>query len=93
MKQLNEALFRSVCLTFSAVVLILFLLTTIDTAAERDKRGRLASEVQALSDSNERLRVQVQTAFSPEEIERYARECLGMKPAAPGQIVYLELQD
>ena len=46
MRQLNESLFRAICLSFSAALLILFLLTTIDAAAERDRRGKLAREVQ-----------------------------------------------
>ena len=93
MKQLNESLFRTVCLTFSALVLILFLLTTIDISAERDRRGRLAREVNELADENERLRARAQRDYSPEEIERYARERLGMQAPAPGQIVYLKLTD
>lgn len=93
MKQLSESLFRTVCLAFSAFVLILYLLTTVDAAAERDRRGKLAREVRELSEENERLRAQVQRNFSPEEIERRAREELGMQPAAPGQIVYLGSPD
>ena len=93
MKQLNENLFRAICLAFSALLLILFLFVSIDTAAERDRRGKLAREVQTLTEENERLRTQVQSRFSPEEIERYARECLGMRQAAPGQIVFLRSPD
>ena len=93
MRHLNETLFRTISLAFSAVVLILFLLTTIDTAAERDKRERLAREVQELSEENDRLRLQTQRKLSTAEIERYAAECLGMQQAAPGQIVYLESLD
>ena len=93
MKQLNESLFRAICLAFSATLLILFLLTTIDTATERDRRGKLAREVRMLTEENERLRTLAQSRFSPEEIERYARERLGMCQAAPGQIVYLTSPD
>ena len=93
MKKLTETLFRTICLSFSAVILIFYLFTTIDIAAERDKRGRLSREVQELTEGNERLCAQVQSRLSPESVERYARECLGMKPASPGQIVYLQLTD
>ena len=89
MGKLNESLFRAICLAFSAIMLVLFLVSTIDIAAERDKRGRLAREVRELEDGNERLMAQVQNSFTPEEIERYARERLGMQQAGPGQIVYL----
>ena len=44
-------------------------------------------------EENDRLRIQAQSVFSAAEIERYARERLGMQPAAPGEIVYLEAQD
>ncbi len=93
MRQLNESLFRAICLSFSAALLILFLLTTIDAAAERDRRGKLAREVQELTEENARLRVRVEKSLSPERIERYARERLGMQPAGPAQIVYLEMPD
>ena len=93
MKQLNEGLFRTICLAFSALVLILFLLTTIDIATERDKRERLVREVNELADENERLRARAQQDYSLEEIERYARERLGMQAPAPGQIVYLKPAD
>lgn len=93
MKQLNESFFRTICLAFSAVVLICYLLMTIDSAAEQDRRGKLAREVQELSEENDRLSAQVQKSFSPGEIERFARERLGMQPAGPGQIVYLKISD
>ena len=91
MKQLNESFFKVICLSFSALILILFLLTTIDVAAERDNRGRLAREVQELADENERLNARVEEQLSLEAIERYAREKLGMLPGSTGQIVYLDL--
>lgn len=93
MKQLNESLFRTICLAFSALLLTVFLLTTIDTAVERDKRGRLAREVSELEEENARLRTQLQICLSPEGLEAFARERLGMQPAAQGQIVYLPSPD
>lgn len=93
MKHLVDSLFKTICLAFSGIVLILFLLTTIDTAAERDRRGKLAREVRELSDENERLRVTVQSRLGPEALERYAREELGMQPAGPDQILYVTLLD
>ncbi len=93
MSGLHESFFRAICLAFSAVILVLFLLTTIDIAVERDRRGRLSREVAELEEDNERLRVQVQNSLSPEAIERYAREGLGMQQAGPGQILYLRSPD
>ena len=93
MKQLNESFFKVICLSFSALLLVLFLLTTIDVATERDYRGRLAREVRELTEENERLSIRVEEQLSLEAIERYAREKLGMKPASAGQIVYLDVSD
>ncbi len=93
MKQLKESLFRTICLAFSTLILTVFLLTTIDAAVERDRRGRLARELTELEEENERLRAQVQKRYSPEKLEAYARERLGMQPAGPGQIIYLPSPD
>ena len=93
MKQLRESFFKLICFSFSAAVLVLFLLTTIDISVERDRRGRLAREVQMLADENERLKARVEETFSLEAIERYAREELGMQPGSAGQIVYLDMSE
>lgn len=90
MKELNETLFKAICLSFSACLLVLSLLTSIDVAAEKEQQARLSREIRELADENERLRSQVESSLSLEEIERYARETLGMQPCGPGQIVYLE---
>jgi len=90
MKELNETLFKAICLCFSACMLVLSLLTTIDAAAQREQQDRLQREIQTLSAENESLRSRVEAELSLEEIERYAREELGMQPCGPGQIVYLQ---
>ena len=88
--ELNESLFKAICLCFSACVLVLSLLTRIDAAAQREQQERLRREIQSLSAENAALRTRVEAELSLEEIERYARERLGMQPCGPGQIVYLE---
>ena len=90
MKELNETLFKAICLCFSACMLVLSLLTTIDAAAQREQQTRLRREIETLSAENESLRSRVEAELSLEEIERYAREELGMQPCGPGQIVYLQ---
>ncbi len=89
MKQINEALFRSVCLSFSAFLLILLLLTDIDLAAEKDRCARLASEVESITVDNELLRARIEQRLSLDSLDRYARETLGLVPCAPGQLVAL----
>ena len=91
MRQLSESFFKMICFSFSAFVLVLFLLTTIDVSVECDRRSQLVKEVQSLSEENERLQARVEQELSLEAIGRYASEKLGMRPSAPGQIVYLEL--
>lgn len=90
MRGRNEALFRAVCLSFSAVLLVLLLLTDIDIAAEKDKRTRLAARVETLAEENELLRARVEQRLSLEAIERYAREELGMRSSLPGQVIVLD---
>ncbi len=93
MKQLWESFFKVICFSFSALILVMFLLTTIDVSVERDKRGRLAREVQELTEENERLRAQAESLYSLESIEKYARDILGMRPCAASQIVYLDFSE
>ena len=90
MRGRNESLFRAVCLSFSALLLVLLLLTDIDIAAEKDKRARLAARVETLAEENELLRARVEQRLSLEAIETYAREKLGMRSSVPGQVVILE---
>lgn len=90
MRRVSESLFRAVCLGFSAILLVLFLLTGIDLAAEREKQTRLLRETEELAAENERLRAQTEERLSLEAVERYAREELGMQPISAGQLVYLD---
>ena len=93
MSRVGESLFRAICLSFSALLLVLFLLTDIDLAAEREKQARLWQEIETLTAENERLSAQVEQRLCLEAVERYAREELGMQPLRPDQLVYLETED
>ncbi len=93
MRGLNESFFRAVCLIASVLLVVLFLLTSIDVTAERDAQRRLLREIEALSDENELLRARAESQLSLTEIERRAREELGMQPLSPGQIEYLDVKD
>ncbi len=89
MKYIYESLFRAVGFCFSAALLVLSLLCSIKLAAVNDTAARLEKEVNALQEENARLRAACETSLSLEEIERYAREELGMQRCMPGQILYL----
>lgn len=90
MREVNERLFRAICLGFSALLLVLCLLTKIDLAAERERGARLLREIETLSGENESLWARTEERLSLEAIERYAREELGMRPCTPQQLIYLD---
>ena len=88
-KETVNVLFRAVCLLFSALLLILSLLSGIDLTAANDEAARLKTEIAACEEENRQLRLKINAATSLEEIERRARQELMMQPAGPGQIVAL----
>lgn len=90
-KQLNETLFRAVGLCFSAVLIILSLLTGIKTAAVNDDAARLQRELDALKAENELLSTRYDNSLSLEQLEAYASEVLGMQHCEPSQIHYIDL--
>lgn len=92
-KETVNALFRAVCLLFSALLLILSLLSGIDLTAANDDAARVKFRIEALEEENRQLRSRIDAATSLEEIERRARKELSMQPAGPGQIVVLEPVD
>ena len=82
-----------ICLSFSLLLLVLLLLTRIDIAAEKDRQDKLLRELGSISDENELLRTRVEAQLSLGEIERRAREELGMLPCTAGQMELLVLDD
>lgn len=90
-KQLNETLFRAVGLCFSAVLIVLALLTNIKTAAVNDEAARLRQETEALKLENELMCAEYDNSMSLEELEAYARDVLGMQQCSPSQIYYIDL--
>ena len=92
-KHISEVLFRAVGLLFSALLLILLLLCSIDQASAADRGGNLKWELRCLQDENRVLQSEIQSRYSLEEIEKYAGEVLGMKHCSPEQIIYMENRD
>ncbi|MBR5095059.1 MAG: septum formation initiator family protein [Oscillospiraceae bacterium] len=90
MSRSAEILFRSVCLGFSAVLTVLALLCAIRTAAWNDRAAQREQEVRQLREENARLRARCEDSLSLAEIERYAREELGMQFLQGEQIVVVE---
>lgn len=90
-KNICENSFRAIGFCFSAVLIVLSLLTSIRLAAVNDRAARLEKEVEQLKTANEILRAEYDNSLSLEEIERYATDELGMQRCTPAQITYIEL--
>ncbi|MEA5151833.1 MAG: hypothetical protein VB039_04425 [Oscillospiraceae bacterium] len=93
MKQLNETLFTAVTLCFSALLLVMTLLTGIKLAAVNDAAARLEQETARLRTQNGILEAEYENSLSLEEIERYAEEVLGMQRCTPEQMIYIQMED
>ncbi len=90
MKQVNEMLFRAVCLSAAAVMLVLSLLCSIKLAAVNDRAAKLEKENAALTEEIAVLSARVESSLSLAELERIAYEELGLQKCAPGQIITIE---
>ena len=87
MDRREEGLFASIGLGFSALLLVLALLCSIQATAVNDRAAALERETAALRLENERLRARCEERLSLAEIERYAVEELGMQYLSADQIV------
>lgn len=90
MKQVNEILFRAVCLCAAALMLVMSLLCSIRVTAVNDKAARLERENAALEAEIAVLAARAESRLSLEELERYAVEKLGMQRCGPGQVILIE---
>lgn len=90
MKQVNEILFRAVCLCAAALLLVISLLCSIRVTAVNDKAARLERENAALEAEIAVLAARAESRLSLEELERYAVEKLGMQRLSPGQVILIE---
>ncbi len=90
MKQINEILFRAVCLCAAALLLVISLLCSIRVTAVNDRAARLERENAALEAEIAVLAARAESRLSLEELERYAVEKLGMQRLSPGQVILIE---
>jgi len=91
-KKLSESLFKLICIIFSAVMIVLSLLSSIKLASLNDAATKTEKTVKELKTENDILRAEYENSMSLEELERYATEVLGMRPCSAEQIVYIELK-
>ena len=90
MRRASRLAFRLICLGFSALLLVLTLLTHIQLVRTQSSITQL--EKQIARAENERITLQIQTAstMSLQELERRATQELGMRHPEPGQIIETE---
>jgi len=74
----------------AAVVLVLIVAASVPVRqllAQRDEIAQLEGRVEDLAASNATLRGEIERLRDPRELERIARECLGM--VRPGEIAFV----
>ena len=90
MRQINEILFRAVCLCAAVLMLLMSLLCSIRVAAVNERAAKLERENAALTEEIAMLTARSESRLSLEELERFASEKLGMQRLTPGQIIMME---
>jgi cell division protein FtsL len=93
LKQVNEILFRAVCLCAAALMLLMSLLCSIRVTAVNDGAARLERENAALEAELAVLTARMESNLNLEELERYAVEKLGMQRCGPDQIILIEMPE
>ena len=87
MQKSGEVLFRVLCVSISTVLLVMSLLYGVRLTARNQEAAAAKAAVETLREENEILRVRCASRWSLPEIERYAREELGMQQLSAEQIV------
>lgn len=90
-KRTSELLFNAIAALFSAVLLVLSLLSAVELAAVNDQAAALEKENERLKTENQILQTRLDNSLSLAELERYAVDVLGMQRPAPGQIRTIEI--
>ncbi len=89
--RLSSIVFRIICIGFSLLLLVGALLGSIELAALNEELTALEQELEELKDQSRILQAKYESGLSLEELERYAKEELGMQTLKPSQIFYIDL--
>ncbi|MBQ7692820.1 MAG: hypothetical protein IJT29_04340 [Oscillospiraceae bacterium] len=88
--RLSAALFRAVCLGFSALLLVLTLFCQIRLFTAEREIAKLNTALDEAENTRVLLNIQIDRALGLEELERRALRELGMRRPEPGQIIEIE---
>ncbi len=91
MKDVNELLFRALCMAAAAVMLFVSLLCAIRLTAVNDRCAKLMRENEELAAEVAVLTARAEERLSLEELERLAVEELGLQRCTPGQIIVADI--
>lgn len=89
--RLGRILFRIICIGFSLLLLVGTLMGSIELAAMNEELTALEQELSELKNDKRILQARYESSLSLEELERYAKEELGMQTLKPSQIFYIDL--
>lgn len=89
--RLSRILFRIICIGFSLLLLVGTLMGSIELAAMNEELTALEQELSELKNDKRILQAGYESSLSLEELERYAKEELGMQTLKPSQIFYIDL--
>jgi cell division protein FtsL len=92
-KQLSEQLFRTVCLGFSALLLVMALFGQIRLVKTESRIESLENAIAEAENERIVLQIRLNEALSLEELERHAVQELGMRHPELGQIVTIDYQE
>ena len=86
-----DKLFRAVCLSFSAFLLLLSLLCNIGIMWTETRIEELCNDVQQLRRENEVLSVRLENRISLSALEEHATQELGMHRPTAEQIIFIPM--
>ena len=85
-----ERLFRFVCLSFSALLLVLGLFWQIRLVRLQEQIDGLESAIRAAQDEGKQLTIQLETSPTLEELEKIAVTRFGMQHPTQGQLAEID---
>ena len=91
MKNLNSIVFLLICACFSAVLLVMSLYRSIETAGVNAFLTDTTEQIEALETENRVLRAKIESNFDIQIIDEYDRERLGMRAPTAEQIYFIRL--